>query len=86
MPPLVVDTAQVGSAPGRNIATALDIYAESKIAAKTDEAMKDAIVLLLNFAKAYDTLQRPFLLVVLKWLGFSPKFVTTVRAPREYYM
>ena len=45
---------------------ALDVFAAANIAAKTDEAMKAAIVLLLDFAKAYDTLQRPFLLEVLK--------------------
>ena len=80
MLPLVVDTAQVGSAPGRNIATALDIFAAAKIAAKNDEAMKDTIVLFLDFAKAYDTLQQLFLLAVLKWLGLSLKFVTIVSA------
>ena len=80
MLPFVVDTAQVGFVPGRNIATALDIFAATKIAAKTEEATKNAIVLLLDFAKAYDTLQRPFLLAVLKWLGFSQKFVAIVSA------
>ena len=65
-----VDNAQVGFVPGRNIAIALDIFAAAKIAVKNEEAMKDAIVLLLDFSKAYDTLQRHFLLAVLKLLGF----------------
>ena len=52
MLPFVVNTAQVGFVPGRNIATALDIFAATKIAAKTEEATKDAIVLLLDFFKA----------------------------------
>ena len=67
---LVFDTAQIESVPGSNIATALDIFAPARIAAKNDEVIKDAIVLLLEFAKVYDTLQRHFLLAVLKLLGF----------------
>ena len=66
----MVDTTQVGFVPGHNIAPALDIFAAEKIAAKNDDDMNDAIVLLLDFAKAYDSSQRPFLLAVLKWLGF----------------
>ena len=68
--PSVVDPAQVGFVPGRHLATALDIFAAAKVALKNEDAIKDAIFLLLDFSKAYDTLQRPFLLAVLNCLGF----------------
>lgn len=75
-----VHHAQVGFVPQRSIHTALDIFAAAKKAAVTDERQHGAIVLLLDFAKAYDSLQRPFLLSVLTWLGFSPRFVSVVAA------
>ena len=39
-----------------------------------------AIVLLLDFAKAYDTQQRPFLLSALTFLGLSSSFVSVAAA------
>ena len=42
--------------------------------------MHEAIVLLLDFVKAYDTLQRPYLLYALTLLGFSSQFVSVVVA------
>ena len=39
-----------------------------------------AIVLLLDFAKAYDTCQRSFLLLALTWLGISSKFASVAAA------
>ncbi|GAB9477722.1 unnamed protein product, partial [Globisporangium polare] len=81
--PRLVDNAQVGFVPGRTIEMALDIFATAKIAAASDEKQRQASVLLLDFAKAYDSLQRPFLFAALKWLGFSQKFVTIVGAMHE---
>ena len=49
-------------------------------AASADSDLHGAIVLFLDFAKAYDKLQRPFLLSALTWLGFSSKFVSVVAA------
>ena len=54
--------AQVGFVPKRSIHTALDIFAAVRKAANLDSRLHGAIVLLLDFAKAYDTLQRPYLL------------------------
>ena len=53
---------------GRSIA--LDIFAAVRKAANLDSGLHEAIVLLLDFSKAYDTLQRPYLLSALTWLGF----------------
>ena len=49
-------------------------------AANADSDLHVAIALLLDFAKAYDTLQRPFLLSALICLCFSSKFVSVVAA------
>ena len=54
-----------------------------KKAASSDEELHCSVVLLLDFAKAYDTPQRPFLLLVLTWMGFSQRFVTVVAALRH---
>ena len=48
--------------------------------------MKGSLALLLDFSKAYDSLQRPFLLAVLQWLGFSLKFVRVVEALHQNTM
>ena len=72
--------AQVGFVPKRSIHTALDIFAAVRKAANLDSSIHGAIVLLLDFAKAYDTLQRPYLLSALTWFGFSPHFVSVVAA------
>ena len=72
--------AQIGFVPKRSIHTALDIFAAVRKAANLDSRLHGAIVLLLDFAKAYDTLKRPYLLSALTWLGFSPHFVSVVAA------
>ena len=51
-----------------------------KKVASSDVELHGSVVLLLNFAKAYDTLQRPFLHSVLAWMGFSQRFVSVVAA------
>ena len=51
--------AYVAFVPKRSIHTALDIFAAVRKAANLDSDLHGAIVLLLDFAKAYDTLQRP---------------------------
>ena len=72
--------AQVGFNTKRSIHTALDIVVAVRKAANLDSRLHGAIVLLLDFAKAYDTLQRPYLRSALTWLGFSPHFVSVVAA------
>ena len=61
----IVLSDQVGFVPQRSIHTALDIFSAVRKAASADSDLHGAIVLLFNFAKAYDTLQHPFLLTAL---------------------
>ena len=72
--------AQVGFVPKRSIHTALDIFAAVSKAANLDSGLHGAIFLLLDFDKAYDTLQRTYLLSALTWLGFSAHFVSVATA------
>ena len=72
--------AQVGSVPKRSIHTAFNIYAAVRKATNLYSGLDGAIVLLLYFAKAYDILQRPYLLSAWTWLRLSPHFVFVVAA------
>ena len=65
----LVRLAQVGFVPKRSIHTALNIYAEARKAAHLASDLHGAILRLLDFAKSYDTMQRPYLLSALTWLG-----------------
>ena len=79
VPPLLsraVLPAQVGFVPYRTIHTALDVFAAVKKASSSDEEIHGSVLLVLDFAKAYDTLA--FLLSVLAWMGFSQRFVSVV--------
>lgn len=73
--PRLIDRAQVGFVPGRSIESALDNFAAVQRTAARDHELGSAIAILLGFAKAYDSLQRAFLLAALKWQGFSSQLV-----------
>ena len=64
--------ARVEFNPKSSINTAINIFDAVRQAAGEDPDLHGTIVLLLGLTKAYDTLQRPFLLSVLVWLGFLP--------------
>ena len=72
--------AQVGFVPKRSIHTAFDIFAAVRKAANSDSDLHGSNILLLDSAKAYGTLQRPYLLSALTWLELSPHFVSVVAA------
>ena len=76
----IVSPAQVGFFPKISIHTAFNIFKAVINAATEDSDLHKAIVSLLDFAKAYDTLQLPYLLSALKWLGFSSQVVLIVEA------
>ena len=48
--------------------------------ARADSDTHGSILLLIDFVKAYDTLQRPYLLSALTWGGFSCQLVSVVAA------
>ena len=60
--------------------TNLDIFIVVCKASTLDSEVHGVIILPLIFAKAYDTLQRAYLLSALTRLGFSPYSVSVVAA------
>lgn len=76
----LVKETQYGFIPGRTIHEAIDLFEAAKEACSKGEQLEEAQVLLLDFAKAYDSLDRDFLLKVLEAKGFPPKFCRIVRA------
>ncbi|KAF1320212.1 Kinesin protein, partial [Globisporangium splendens] len=70
---------QAGFVPGRVIPTTIDVLLAAQQRATSDPAMSRAIALLLDFAKAYDSLDRSFLAQALQHLGFPLKFVHLVK-------
>ncbi|KAF1333235.1 reverse transcriptase, partial [Globisporangium splendens] len=65
--------------PRRAIPTTIDVLLAAQQRATSDPAMSGAIALLLDFAKAYDSLDRSFLAQALQHLGFPLKFVHLVK-------
>ncbi|KAF1336327.1 reverse transcriptase, partial [Globisporangium splendens] len=65
--------------PRRAIPTTIDVLLAAQQRATSDLAMSRAIALLLDFAKAYDSLDRSFLAQALQHLGFPLKFVHLVK-------
>ncbi|KAF1329028.1 reverse transcriptase, partial [Globisporangium splendens] len=65
--------------PRRAIPTTIDVLLAAQQRATSDPAMSRAIALLLDFAKAYDSLDRSFLAQALQHLGFPLKFVHLVK-------
>ncbi|OWZ05533.1 Reverse transcriptase precursor [Phytophthora megakarya] len=76
----LVHGTQFGFVPGRGIHTAIKLFEAAKKVGNSSEQYANAQVLLMDFAKAYDTLDRQFLLAVLKAKGFPPKFIQMVDA------
>ncbi|KAF1327406.1 reverse transcriptase, partial [Globisporangium splendens] len=77
--PWLIHHTQAGFVPGRAIPTTIDVLLAAQQRATSDPAMSRAIALLLDFAKAYDSLDRSFLAQALQHLGFPLKFVHLVK-------
>ncbi|POM81527.1 Hypothetical protein PHPALM_488 [Phytophthora palmivora] len=79
----LVHPTQFGFVPGKTIHEAIDLYEAAKILCGSRPELHGAEVLLLDFAKAYDSLNRSFLLEVLRAKGFPPKFCAMIYAIHE---
>nr|CAI72277.1 reverse transcriptase precursor, putative [Phytophthora infestans] len=79
----LVHTTQYSFIPGRTIHEAIDLLEASKLATKSMGEYERAQVLLLDFVKAYDSLDREFLHKVLEAKGFPSKFRAIVKATHE---
>lgn len=79
----LVNQRQCGFVPGRTIHEVIDLLEAAKETCKNEDKLSEAQVLLLDFAKAYDSLDRDFLLAILKAKGFPPKFCKFIKATHE---
>ncbi|KAE9298518.1 hypothetical protein PR003_g23215 [Phytophthora rubi] len=69
---------QQGFVPGRQIHATIDYFAAAQRMALCSDDARDALALLLDFAKAYDSLDRQFLYAVLRRHGYPRHFVQVI--------
>lgn len=69
---------QNGFVPGRQIHSTIDYFVAAQRIAQSSPKARDAIALLLDFAKAYDSLDRSYLYSALLRHGYPPHFVQIV--------
>lgn len=67
--PSLLDPAQTGFVPGRSIATAIDSLLAAQRAASSQTGSAEPVAILLDIAKAYDSVERTFLPEALRWTG-----------------
>ncbi|KAE9020215.1 hypothetical protein PR002_g12580 [Phytophthora rubi] len=80
---MIIHPNQNGFVPFRTIRATVDLFTAAQAAAKADPAMEEALALLLDFMKAYDSVDRDFLYAVLDWLGFPPQYTASMRSLHE---
>ncbi|GMF10854.1 unnamed protein product [Phytophthora lilii] len=76
----LVHSTQFGFTPGRTIHEAIDLFEAAKVLCLRAPALVNAQVLLLDFAKAYDSLDREYLMKVLRAKGLPEKFCNIVQS------
>ncbi|KAE8954158.1 hypothetical protein PR001_g32606, partial [Phytophthora rubi] len=76
----IIHPNQNGFVPFRTIHSTIDLYTAAQAAAQADPTMAKALALLLDFCKAYDSVDREFLYDVLRWLGCPADYVTALQA------
>ena len=74
----LIDLAQVAFVPNRNIAENILLAQEVVHSFSTTKKKKGFMGLKLDFQKAYDRLEWPFLVQVLKNFGFHQKFINLI--------
>jgi len=78
--PNMIHASQFGFVAERTIHDAIDLFEAAATMASSSQDLTEAQALLLDYAKAYDSLDRTFLLGVLKRKGFSAQFCRVVEA------
>lgn len=79
----LVHGMQTGFVPGRSLHTAVDTLLATRRLLRASTGGGGAACLMLDFAKAYDSLDRGFLLEVLRRRGFSKTFRWAVEVPHQ---
>lgn len=75
----IIHPHQNGFVPHRTIHATVDLFHAAQAVAMADPTYAEALAILLDFCKAYDSVDRAFLYDVLQWLGFPPEYVTAIR-------
>lgn len=78
--PAMVASTQFGFVPGRQVHDAVDVWTAVQRLVATGKLPASVIAIMLHFAKAYDTLDRSFLLRALQWHGLPAHFIRVVEA------
>lgn len=78
--PETIHPNQNGFVTGRTIHDTLDLYTAAQNMVIVDPEQHDATAILLDFKKAYDSLDREYMLEVLRRKGYPAKFVQAVAA------
>jgi hypothetical protein len=65
--PMIIHSNKNGFVPLRTIHSTIDLFAAAQRVVQTDLDFAEALVLLLDFCKAYDSVNRAFLYAVLIW-------------------
>ncbi|KAE8914527.1 hypothetical protein PF003_g1942 [Phytophthora fragariae] len=76
----IIHPNQNGFVPFRTIHSTIDLYTAAQAAAQADPTMAKALALLLDFCKAYDSVDREFMYDVLRWLGCPADYVSALQA------
>ncbi|OWZ02233.1 Reverse transcriptase precursor, partial [Phytophthora megakarya] len=76
----LVHQTQFGFVPGRNIHTAIDLVETSTMISRSLNPDGQAQVLMLDFSKAYDSVDREFMLATLAAKGLPPRLLRMIRS------
>ena len=77
----IIPPEQTGFVPKRSISENITLLQDATFFAKRHHP--SAIILSLDFQKAYDRVQRPVLLAILKKMGFGPRWLTIISTMYE---
>ncbi|KAJ0408790.1 hypothetical protein ATCC90586_005541 [Pythium insidiosum] len=75
----IVCATQFGFVPRRDVHDAVDLFSAIETLVRRGSLPSSAVAVLLNFAKAYDTLSRGFLLRALQRYGFPTASIAVIR-------
>ncbi|KAJ8558990.1 hypothetical protein ON010_g8458 [Phytophthora cinnamomi] len=76
--PARIHSHQKGFVPGRQIHDTIDLFTAAQHMANVDDEQREALAVLLDFHKAYDSLGRRFLIRALEAHGYPPQFVRAI--------
>lgn len=77
---MLIHDTQNGFVSGRSIHDTIDLFSAAQRVVRRGLVPEMAVMILLDFQKAYDSLDRVYLLQALRWHGLPEAFVKLIRA------